>query len=319
MLYFETVPKNMPRCKPNLARSLVMTITIERVTEQNQEQLTDYAARYGMEHDSSYLPGRDFEFSEQYPSYLLLQDARVVGAVCLMRTPRYLSVDRARFAVLHSLLDAEEAYSRLLDAVQPHLQDLKSVFLFIPQEKEGTAAILEGLGFQIERYSYVLQRDDLEPGEVSFPESYAVKAVEPGDRVGLEQFVGCLNEEFRELAGHTPNRVEELATWFEDETYLEGGLCLLKRDQEPVGTIAVMRDNDNPAAGEILAFGILKAQRGRNLGRILFRYGVNLAVERGLNPVTLSVNAENDMAIRLYLSEGFQVSEAIICYRLEIA
>jgi len=289
----------------------------ERVTRENESILVDYCTTHGSEHDGSYLPGRDFKLSKEHPSYLLKQDGQVVGAVSLMRTKRFLSVNKGRFAIFHSILNTGETYHHLLNAIQPHLQDLNSVYLFIPEEKSKLAAIFSGLGFEIERFSFVLERKNTRIAEVSFPEGYSIRPLEPSDLDGISQFVNCLNKEFKELAGHTTNSVEDLLTWFEDKSYLEGGLCLLKKDQEPVGTISMMRDLENLDAGEILAFGILKEYRGMDLGRTLLRYGVNFLIEQGLDPLILSVNGDNHGAIRLYESEGFKLTESVVCYALE--
>ena len=136
-----------------------MAEEIIRVDGDNQQQLYDYSLKYGAEHDSSYLPGRDFELSEEHPSYLLVKDGQAAGAVSLMRTSRFLSVHKARFSILHSILENRDAYAKLLDAVRPHFLDLESVFLFIPEAKDDTARILGQLGFQVERYSFILERE----------------------------------------------------------------------------------------------------------------------------------------------------------------
>jgi ribosomal protein S18 acetylase RimI-like enzyme len=39
----------------------------------------------------------------------------------------------------------------------------------------------------------------------------------------------------------------------------------------------------------------------------------------GLDPVVLSVNAENEAALRLYRSEGFVLTETVVCYALDCA
>ncbi len=294
-----------------------MSLIIERVTKETEALLVRYCEEHGSEHDGSYLPGRDFEISEEHPSFLLQQDDRVVGAVSLMRTKRFLSVHKGRFSIFHSILNTGQAYEKLLHAIRPHIQDLHSVFLFIPEEKEETAAILSELEFQIERYSFVLERKQDDLYEVLFPEGFVVQQLDPTDQVGISQFAACVNEEFEGLAGHTPSTAEDIQTWFDDKSYLEGGLCLLKNDQEPVGTIGLMIDLENLGAGEIGAFGILKKFRGLELGRNLLRYGVNFLIGQGLNPVILSVNGENHAAFRLYQTEGFKLTETVVCYALE--
>jgi mycothiol synthase len=293
-----------------------MVLKINEVTDNNKEELIKYAAAFGAEHDGSYLPGRDFDLSEETPSYVLMKNDKVVGAVTLMRTKRFLSVNKGRFSIFHTVLNTVEAYTKLLEAIRPHIQDLDNIFLFISEKKVETAGILKELGFKVERYSFILENRDPQSPEAVFPEGISVYPLDPADQAGIIQFVDCLNQEFKDLAGHTTNTADDLLTWFEDQSYLEGGLCLLKKDQEPIGTIAMMRDLDDMNAGEILAFGILEEYRGKNLGRNLLRYGTNFLSGKALNPVILSVNGENRGAINLYKKEGFILTESVVCYSL---
>ncbi|MFN2113151.1 MAG: GNAT family N-acetyltransferase [Anaerolineales bacterium] len=294
-----------------------MAEEIIRVDGDNQQQLYDYSLKYGAEHDSSYLPGRDFELSEEHPSYLLVKDGQAAGAVSLMRTSRFLSVHKARFSILHSILENRDAYAKLLDAVRPHFLDLESVFLFIPEAKDETAGILGQLGFQVERYAFILEREGPALPAPAFPEGITVHKLEREDQDGLRQFSDCINEEFKDLAGHTHSTAEFIQGFFDDTCYLEGGVCLLKKGAEPIGTIAMMRDVDDPKAGEIMAFGVLEDYRGAGVGRNLFRYGFNFLIDHGLKPVFLSVNGENHNAIKLYQSEGFDLTQSVVCFSLQ--
>jgi len=294
-----------------------MSLIIERVSKENEPSLVRYCEKHGSEHDGSYLPGRDFKITEDHPSYLLFKDDQLVGAVSLMRTKRFLSVNKGRFSIFHSTLNTEKAYAKLMNAIQPHLEDLESVYLFIPEEKKETASILTSLEFQIERYSFVLELKIDDPLQVEFPEGVVVQHLGPSDQVGISQFAACLNEEFNELAGHTTSTPEDIQTWFDDPGQIEDGICLLKKDQEPIGTIGLMKDLENLEAGEIGAFGILEKYRGQELGRNLLRYGVNFLIGQGLNPVILSVNGENHGAFKLYQAEGFNLTESVVCYALD--
>lgn len=296
-----------------------MGMRLERVTEASHSRLVRYCAEHGSEHGASFLPGRDFAISPEYPALLLWKDGTVVGAVILMRTRRYLSARRGRFSILHSVLSSQEAYSELLGAIRPHFRDLRSVYLFIPEQKYDTAAILAQLDFHIERYSFVLENKEAVVAEVQFPDGYMVHHLGPFDHVGLSQFAQCLNEAFRKLAGHTDSSADDIRAWFDDEGYVEGGICLLTRNEEPIGTVCVMRDAENREAGELLAFGIVNQHRGMGLGRGLLRYACSFAVGKRLNPVILSVNAENEAALRLYKSEGFVLMETFVCYVLDCA
>ena len=295
-----------------------MTADIIRVDKDNQGQLYDYCSKYAIEHDSSYVPGRDFEISEEHPSYLMVDDGQVIGAVSLMRTKRFLSVDKGRFSIFHANNGDPAVYKKLLHAIHPYLDDLQNVFMFIPEKNEGSAKILSNLGFEVERYSFVLERSGPALAEPVFPVGFIVHPLVPTDQEGISQFAACVNEEFKELAGHSPSTGEDISTWFEDQGYIEGGICLLKKEQEPVGTISMMRDLDEMNAGEILAFGILEKYRGLDLGRNLLRYGINHLIGRDLKPIILSVNGDNHGAISLYEKEGFILTESVVCYSLSI-
>lgn len=295
----------------------MMADNIIRVTEENQPLLVKYCARYGAEHDASYMPGRDFGLSAEHPAYLLIEGDQVTGAVSLMRTKGFLSVGKGRFSIFHARTGDAGDYAKLLEAICPHLEDLKSVYLFIPEDNVKMAGILEELGFEVERYSFVLERGGPTLPDPVFPEGISIHPLSPDDLEGIRQFANCINEEFKDLAGHAPSTAEFIQTFFKDQGYITGGLCLLKKGGEPIGTIGLMHDVEDMAAGEIIAFGIIEKYRGMDLGRNLFRFGFNFLINKGLKPVILSVNGENHGAITLYESEGFKLTETVVCYSLE--
>lgn len=290
---------------------------IIRVDQEHQNRLYDYCREYGAEHDGSWQPGRDFEVSSDHPSFLLMEDDQVSGAVSLMRTKNFLSIGKARFSIFHARSGKPDDYARLLDAIQPHFEDLRSVYLFIPEKRNRIAEILEGLAFQVERYSFVLERGGSPLPDPVFPDGIQIYQLAPDDQEGIRQFAECINEEFKDLAGHTPSSPDYVQTFFEDVGYIAGGLCLLKKGREAIGTIALMHDVENMAAGEIMAVGVLEEYRGLGLGRNLLRYGYNFLLDKGLDPIILSVNGENKGAIRLYESEGFELTESAVCYSMD--
>lgn len=294
-----------------------MAIDIIRVTEEFRPQFEKYCLEYGPEHDSSYLPGRDVMISDDHPSYLALESGEILGAVSLMRSENFLRVGKGRFSIFHSSTGEALIYAKLLEAIRPHMRDLRSVYLFIPETRASVADILRELGFEVERYSFILERGGPALVDPVFPKGIDVVPLGPDDYEGMRQFVDCINEEFKDLAGHVPSSVEYIQTWFEDKGYIENGICLLRKGQEAIGTIAMMHDVDEMSAGEITAFGILADYRGRDLGRNLFRYGFNFLIDMGLEPIYLAVNGENRGAIRLYESESFTIQDSVVCYSMD--
>ncbi len=293
-----------------------MAKEILRINQNNQALLYDYSTQFGAEHDASYIPGRDFQFSAEHPSYLLVEGDQVLGAVSLMRTEHFLSIGKARFSIFHTRTGAREDYTALMDAIRPHLEDLKSIYLFIPEGKKVVAGILEGLEFEVERYSFILERGGSLLPEPVFPDGISVYPLTQDNQEGLVRFADCINEEFKDLAGHAPSSAEYIQNFFKDQGHIRDGICLLKRGQEPIGTIVMMHDVENMSAGEIGGLGIIEKYRGMELGRNLLRYGYNFLINHGLDPVILSVNGENHGALSLYQKEGFILTESVVCYSL---
>ena len=109
-----------------------MAIDIIRVTEKIRPQFEKYCLEFGPEHDSSFIQGRDLSLSEDHPSYVVMDDGELVGAVSLMRTENLLSIGKGRFSIFHSRTGKAEVYAGLFDAIRPHTEDLRSVYLFLP-------------------------------------------------------------------------------------------------------------------------------------------------------------------------------------------
>ena len=296
-----------------------MSLMIERVDDDNAQRLIQYCAERGPEHDTSFLPGQGFVASPEEPAYLLQQHGQDVGAVALLRSPRYLSAGRGRFAIFHSILDSTEAYTRMFEAIRPHVRDLRKVYLFIPEKKRSTAVILTHLGFHIERYSFVLIQRDPSRQEVRFPEGFVVEPLSPTQQAGIEQYAHCINECFADLAGHTDLPPDDVRGWFDEANYLEDGICLLKWGEQAVGTLCVQREYGNNSGAEVSGLGIVSPFRGRGLGRMLLRYAGAFALRRGFLTVVLSVNAENESALGLYRSEGYELIDTVVCYALDCA
>jgi mycothiol synthase len=293
-----------------------MSLKVEAADSSNAPVLLRYCAEHSRDHDDSFVAGRDFSLGPDYPAYLLREDGRPAGAVILMRTPRQVSVRRGRFSILHAESASDEAYAELLRAIRPHTHGLQTVYLFLPEAKAATAAILTRLGFTVERTSFVLVSDASSAEEVSFPDGFVVRPLTASDQDGLGRFADCVNRSFRPLAGHIDSSADDIRAMFEDTAYLEEGICVLGNGGEAVGTLCVTREQERPGAAEIGGLSIADAYRGSGLGRRLLRYGLALAARKGLHPVLLSVNAENEAALGLYRAEGFVPIEKMICYAM---
>ena len=289
-------------------------LRIQAVQPDNQARFVRYAAEHGSEHDDSYLPGSGFESSPEHPAYLLFRDDVVIGAASLMRTPRYLQVGRSRFSIFHSTDPSVHAYSLLFGAIRRHFDGLRSVYLFLPESRVAAADAVRRLGFSVERYSFIMVLRDLNQKGLTVPEGYALQPIRPTDEHLYRGFAREINANFDTLAGHLPMPDDGLREWFTDETYLEDGIVLLLHGDTPIGTVCVMNEYEDRKAADISALSVAKAHRRKGLGRLLLKHAVCFAAWRGLQPVFLSLNAENDRALQLYRSEGFIVTVKVTCF-----
>ena len=81
------------------------------------------------------------------------------------------------------------------------------------------------------------------------------------------------------------------------------GLLLAYRGGECVG---FCRNDRHVGRGEISILGVKKSARGIGLGRALLRWGVRWLERKDVPRVTLGVDGENENALHLYRSEGFE-------------
>ena len=86
-------------------------------------------------------------------------------------------------------------------------------------------------------------------------------------------------------------------------------ILLLAPKSNPGRPVAVcrcaLRDHAGRPIGIIGLIGVLPAWRGRGLGRELLRWGVARLRAAGATEITLTVDADNDRALALYVRTGF--------------
>lgn len=279
-----------------------------------------YCRVRGDEHDESYVPDEGWAFGDEAPSFAALgPDGAVVGAAAALLGPSYRAARRARIAVLHALDEA--AYGPLTDALFDALRPAADeVYLFIPAALKATRAAFERLGFRYERTAYLMSAATRAvPSAPAAPTGYRLEAVDPRDGTAVAAFVAVRNRNFAELKGSVEARVEDIAAFASSPEYLPGGLLLaFAPDGSPCGTLRLERD-DEEGSSFIGTIAVDAAHRGRGLARFLVRTALRLSADAGFDEAFLSVNAENENALRLYRSEGFREVKAMDCLAARLA
>lgn len=289
-------------------------VRIHRGDDAAAPGFLSYCRAHGDEHDESYVPDEGWAFGDEALSFAAsASNGTVVGVAAALLGPSYRAARRARIAVLHALDEA--AYAPLTDALFDALRPAADeVYLFIPADLKATRAAFERLGFRYERTAYLMAAaTGAETAAQAAPPGYRLKPVDPRDGSAVAAFVAVRNRNFAELKGSVEARVEDIAAFASSPEYLPGGLLLaFAPDGSPCGTLRLERD-DEEGSGFIGTIAVDKAHRGRGLARFLVRTALRLSAEAGFSEAFLSVNAENENALRLYRSEGFRQVKAMDC------
>ncbi|MBA3945951.1 MAG: GNAT family N-acetyltransferase [Herpetosiphonaceae bacterium] len=90
---------------------------------------------------------------------------------------------------------------------------------------------------------------------------------------------------------------------------------LARLDTEPIGVIAVQ---SMPEERFIYGFGVLAEQRGRGYGRQILATTINILVDQCDLPIMLEVETDNQRALGLYESCGFQQAATYEYWRLAL-
>jgi len=201
-------------------------------------------------------------------------------------------------ALVEAAIDGEVARGRRDLILGPRPDDI------------GSVAFLEATGFAFHStlWDLTLPPTAAVPAPV-WPSGVAAR---PFDRArDVEAWVDLFNAAF---ADHpTPLRLdlEETIRGLEDPAYQDDDVILVASIGEPdrpVGFCATTPDRSGGAVGphaEIWTVGVRPDRQGSGLGRQLLRWGVGYLRSIGAAEISLSVNGRNELALRLYETEGF--------------
>ncbi|MBO9129128.1 GNAT family N-acetyltransferase [Bacillus sp. 165] len=292
---------------------------IEYLQSENTPDFIAYCKKYRESVDDSFLIDEEIEKftpDDENPTYIVLDEKQeIVGAVSLLMDSYFQRGKRARFRIFHSVLSEQAIYKQMLETVLQHAARLEKVFLFVPEKNKELQAMMHALHFTVERYAYMLTREDKEVPAFLFPTGYSVRAFQFNQ--DEEDYCIVRNAGFAKLAGsETPVTPEEIHKMQDRDDFIEEGTFLLYDEQTPVGVVRTYKEDFQGAI--YLGVGplaLVPAHQGKGLGRNLLRTALLHGQKIGLTKAMLSVNADNENAINLYIQEGFQKEEAFVCFQ----
>jgi mycothiol synthase len=189
--------------------------------------------------------------------------------------------------------------------------NLDEISLHVPATGAGPEfARAMGLVYRSSMWRLDLPAGAQVPGP-SFPHDVVARPF--GAWLAIDKYVELLNRSF---AGHpTPLSwtVAEIEYFHGRPEFDPSTTLLLTRGDgpdQPVGfvriSVAPPEEGEAEPLGDIRLVGVLPEWRGRGLGRDLLRWAVNELRTRGAGRISLSVEAENELALGLYRRTGFE-------------
>jgi mycothiol synthase len=181
--------------------------------------------------------------------------------------------------------------------------------LWVPRRR-GPEAFARAAGLAYHSSLWLMRMDpDAAPPAPSFPPGVVVRWLEPGR--DEPAFVELVNDTFRDHPSPLGVELEEVRRVHARPGFDPSTIMLVARVEEPDRLVAFCRvgtfaEDDGKLAGDVKLVGVRRDARGRGLGRELVRWGVEALRERGVGRTYLSVEGENEGALRIYEREGFR-------------
>lgn len=191
--------------------------------------------------------------------------------------------------------------SGLLDAALPicDLREPSEILLVVPRNSEGGGELARGRGGELEHSEHALQLISDPPGGPADP----AVSLRPAIASDIPELARLYQDGFGSPLVDSPAQLttDRARTW------------VVARDEESIGTVRVSLDDE---LGGVYGFVIASAWRGRGIGRDVLRRVCRQLREQGAKRIGLEVAVDNDGALGLYTSLGFERIATEDYYRL---
>lgn len=232
-----------------------------------------------------------YESNGVVKGYALIRPELRIGRTVLdlMVYPDYSEQGVERALVRAALTRAQELRASVL-----HVQVPKGSFW---------KKLLKGEGLKpVHRYWTMRWKEDTPP-PIELPEGFSLRTYKPGD---AETLTRIQNAAFEGSWGFCPNTPEEIQYRAAMSISSPEGILFLSQGDGIGGYCwTCVLGSSGEAVGVISMIGIDPAYRQQGLGRPLLSAGIGFLCSRKVKYIELSVDGENDPAIRLYQSVGF--------------
>lgn len=289
---------------------------IVNLTNEYLNEFKNYCILHRKDHDETYLSDEDIEefmIGNENPTTLSINNGRITGVCSFVIDEYQLKSNKARARIFLCESNKQEEYDALFKALPSFPKTVNSIFLFIPSNKKETFQAFLSLDFSVERYSSVLVRTNKEPLDFSFPEDYSLDLYKSG--IDDNDYLFVRNAAFKHIKGSEAEMTKDmLIKQMNESNILNNGTFILRYKEKAVGLISMSIENeDGKNYSFVSPIAIVKEYQGKGLGKDLLRAGIKAGAENGYNDCMLSVNFENENAVKLYLNEGFEKIVDMVC------
>ena len=171
-----------------------------------------------------------------------------------------------------------------------------------PGSERGT--VLEQLDFsRVRTYLDMLWTQEALP-EPDLPQGYSVRSFRNGDTPLLTR---VQNDVFTGSWGFCPNTEDQIEYRTHMPNTSKAGILFLFDGENPAGYCwTVMIPAASGVRGVIGMIGVVPQYRGKGMSRHILLAGMQHLRSAGLAEIGLEVDGDNDPAVRLYISTGFE-------------
>lgn len=198
------------------------------------------------------------------------------------------------------LREAAEGFA----ATQTRMRRVHDVSLAAWMPNPAAEALVARAGYTPERTFWLMTRPRGTVPAAVWPAGVTLQTFDCSERMYADAS-DAYNTSFAQHWRFVHGTVEELRSFVSRPGFRNDGYVLAYRDGRCVG---YCRNELWEARGEVGLIGTTPDARGIGLGRALLRWGVEWLQNATPNPITLLVDGENENALRLYRSEGFEVT-----------
>ncbi len=222
------------------------------------------------------------------------------------------------------MLNWMESHLRQVASSHPH-EAAKFYQVNVTQFQKGTAAMLEGSGYQPVRYYYEMVRPSLDDiPEFSLPGGVEVRPVLPEHYRPIWQLIA---ETSQDEWGHKTLTEEDYQEWLASP-FFQPNIWQVAWDtttHQPVGQVLGYIHHEenkqfNRRRGYTEGIGVAQSWRRRGLARALISLSLQAQKDAGMTESALVADSANANDVtRLYESCGFQITKCDTLYRKPLA